>query len=549
MLVLDNVIDADLVAVWLPAFGAAQVIISSNHRQAHSLGETVEVEVFTPQEAVAFLQQRSGRVDEAGALSLAEEVGRLPLALAQAAWLIRRQHLDYQTYLHRLRSLSLAEMLPPVPAEGYPHGAAQAVLLSLAQIGSGGRVRLERSLLEVLALLSPAGVPRSWLHRITAHPELAGKVKGDGATRVDAAIGVLADASLIVVSADGSSVGMHRFIQRVIGDSISGKSRLDSLLITMTGWLEQCGPPLERVILDRSDRDAFIDQAATLHRRAVKNGATADIEAIRKVLHLQERAGDYLQESGDLDRALALHERTLSDRARILGADHPDTLESSERTAFVYKDTGNFLQSTLLCKQTLDGRVRVLGPDHPLTLDSVGNLARSYELLGDLTRAIPLHERNLADSSRVLGTDHPATLTTRNNLANAYHLSGNLDRAISWYEQNLADSIRVLGAYHPDTLTGRNNLAHAYESAGDFARAIPLYERTLADRTRILGADHPYTLHSCNKLAHAYASAGDLARAIPLYEQTLNDCVRVLSASHPLIATVRDNLAAARGSH
>ena len=52
---------------------------------------------------------------QAGARQLAEELGFLPLALAQAAAVIAAQHLDYPAYLARLRAVPVAG---PSPASG-----------------------------------------------------------------------------------------------------------------------------------------------------------------------------------------------------------------------------------------------------------------------------------------------------------------------------------------------------------------------------------------------------------------------------------------------
>ena len=90
------------------------------------------VDVFTQAEAVTFLAARTGQADAAGAAELAEELGCLPLALAQAAAVIAAQHLPYAAYLERLRRLPVGEMLVAEEAGDYPAGVAAAVLLSLA---------------------------------------------------------------------------------------------------------------------------------------------------------------------------------------------------------------------------------------------------------------------------------------------------------------------------------------------------------------------------------------------------------------------------------
>lgn len=60
--------------------------------------------MFTAEEAVMFLASGSVFPLE-GAGALAAELGFLPLALAQAAAVIRGQQLVYGTYLERLRAL------------------------------------------------------------------------------------------------------------------------------------------------------------------------------------------------------------------------------------------------------------------------------------------------------------------------------------------------------------------------------------------------------------------------------------------------------------
>jgi hypothetical protein len=57
------------------------VIITSNYQSVAYLGAGVAVEVFTEGEALTFLAAGTGQADAAGA----GELGRLPLALAQAA--------------------------------------------------------------------------------------------------------------------------------------------------------------------------------------------------------------------------------------------------------------------------------------------------------------------------------------------------------------------------------------------------------------------------------------------------------------------------------
>jgi hypothetical protein len=111
LLVFDNAVDVQLLRPFVPAVGAARVIVTSNQQAMAFLGTGVPVDVFSAAEALTFLAARTGRADVAGAEAVAAELGLLPLALAQAAAVIAGQHLSYGTYLDRLRRLRIEDLL------------------------------------------------------------------------------------------------------------------------------------------------------------------------------------------------------------------------------------------------------------------------------------------------------------------------------------------------------------------------------------------------------------------------------------------------------
>ena len=153
--------DADLLRPLLPAAGHAQVIVTSSRAPLASLGSPVPVDVFTEPQAVAFLADRTGLSDGPGALEVARELGCLPLALAQTAAVIAGQHLSYSSYLQRLAAVTVADYLPRPEEDPYPRRPAEAITLALnAAQADPGQADMGRHLLEVIALLSPAGTSR-----------------------------------------------------------------------------------------------------------------------------------------------------------------------------------------------------------------------------------------------------------------------------------------------------------------------------------------------------------------------------------------------------
>jgi hypothetical protein len=131
LLVFDNANDPDELRLHLPTTGQTQVVVTTTDWAFAEFGRSVDVSVFTRTESVGYLAERTGLDDEAGASAVAEELGDLPLALAQAAANVRRQHLTYPRYLERLRRVPVQALLSRIPGTDYPRSTAAALIMSI----------------------------------------------------------------------------------------------------------------------------------------------------------------------------------------------------------------------------------------------------------------------------------------------------------------------------------------------------------------------------------------------------------------------------------
>jgi tetratricopeptide (TPR) repeat protein len=548
LVVFDNATDLDALARFVPAAGQCQVIITSNQLQTGGLGEPVTVDVFTQAEALTFLAERTGRSDEAGAQELAEQLGFLPLALAQAAAVIAVQHLDYPTYLARLRSTPVQDLLQRSTGEPYPQGAAEAIVLALDATAKADPAGLCEGLVNVIALLSTAGVSRTLLYA-AGQQGLLSQPSTEATTRsesVDEALGRLVSASLLTFSTDDVTVVAHRLTMRLAGERQARDGNLPGLGSGIAGLLSAVTGSLPEPWQNRPAARDAIGQIMALHEHLTFYLGGQDVALTETLLGLRAWAVWCLNELGDsLGLAISYGRDLVTDCEQLLGDTDPNTLTSRNSLANAYRAAGRLAEAIPLLERTLTDRERILGDTHPKTLTSRNNLATVYQLAGRLAEAIPLYEQVLADCEQLLGDTHPDTLAYRNNLALAYRAAGRLAEAIPLLERILADCERVLGDTHPDTLTSRASLAYAYRAAGRLAEAIPLYEQVLVDIERVLGDTHPNTLASRNNLAVAYQAAGRLAEAIPLYEQVLADSERILGDTHPNTLVSRNSLAVA----
>jgi tetratricopeptide (TPR) repeat protein len=564
LLVFDNATDPDAVAGWIPAAGRCSVVVTSTRQGLEAVGTAVQVDLFTDAEAVAYLRQRTGRDDDAGARIVAAETGFLPLALSQAATVIRREALPYALYVQRVQTFPVARYLPRTPGDPYPRGVAEAILLSVLEIESRDKSGLAGLLLRLLSVLSATGVNKPLLAGLglvdAGILRAAGVQDRADVEQIDAALTVLVEASVATRSQDGATTSMHRLIARTVRDrarqqaapgrraltrgpqrstALAATIRVAILLIdtlTITGrhaWNQRA----EAARLIEHIDALWTHVAADMH-----TGTGIDYHNAIHVLGLRRWTVRHFLEIADPPRAIAAGTAVLADCEQILGAGHPHTLAVRNNLGYAHAVAGRLDEAIRLYQQTLTARTQILGTDHPLTLTVRSNLADAYRSAGRLDDAIDLHQQTLADRTRILGTDHPRTLTSRSNLGHAYAVAGRLHEAIRLYQQTLADRTRVLGPDHPDTLITGNNLGYAYGLAGRHDAAIELHQHTIAQFEHVLGADHPDTLASRSSLADAYRLAGRRDEAIDLYRRVLSDRARVLGNNHPQTLAARTAL-------
>src|SRR5262249_59462645 len=103
--------------------------ITSRFSDWTEVADEVALDVLPLEETVAFLQNRTGRGDAAGAKTLAEAVDRLPLALDHAAAYCKRTQMRFADYAEKASDLIAAAPR----GMGYPRNVAATFDLAITQ--------------------------------------------------------------------------------------------------------------------------------------------------------------------------------------------------------------------------------------------------------------------------------------------------------------------------------------------------------------------------------------------------------------------------------
>ncbi|XIE81584.1 NB-ARC domain-containing protein [Streptomyces sp. SBR177] len=338
-------------SLWPPVSPYGRTLATTRRRDATLTGDhrhPVEVGLFTPAEAVAYLDtslSARGRHEATDRLAaLSEDLGHLPLALAQAASYIADADIpvdctpcpheegecpSYRTLLAD-RATALADLAPDaLPDEQGSLAAAWS--LSIERADMLRPVGLARPLLHVAALLDANGIPQTVLtceptraylaaHR-TANDRHPARKPGPVTARDAAqALRALHRLSLIdhTPSTPHQAVRVHQLIQRATRDTLTPEQR-DRCARTAADALLDAWPEIDR---DTESASARRTNVAAL----LEHGERALFQS--NVHPVVFRAGTSLGEAGQAGAATAHFQHVAEVCSRHHGPDHPSTLHA-----------------------------------------------------------------------------------------------------------------------------------------------------------------------------------------------------------------------------
>ena len=530
MLVFDNAEHPEDIMPWLPG-GGGHVLITSREQGWDEIAAPVEVDVLARPESVAILRARVGGLGEIDADRLADQLGDLPLAIAQAAGFMAETGMVAAQYLDLLRTRA-GQLLGRGAPRTYPTSLAAATRLIADRLASEDPAAAE--LASLCAFLAPAPVPEELITAAVA--ELPGQLAARAADPLawHQTLAHLARQSLARI--DHRGLQMHKLTQAVLRDRLTAAEAAATRASAGAEAILAANDPG-----DPPDPVTWPRWARLMPHLLAADLAATDSSDLRQ---LACNACWYLISRGDARTCHDLAGSLRQPWRDRLGDDHEQVLAITRYLGWALMRMGRYAEARDLHRDNLDRYRRILGEDHPETLFAANNLAADLRWLGDAQAARDLAHDTLSRRRRVLGLDHPETLFSAQELASCLRDVGEVRSARDLDQDTLERRRRILGEDHPNALTSASSLAADLRMLGDVRSARDLDQDTLARRRRILGEDHPGTLLSASNLAANLRALGDAQAARDLDQDTLARRRRVLGEDHPETLLSADNLAA-----
>ncbi|HEY7145658.1 MAG TPA: FxSxx-COOH system tetratricopeptide repeat protein [Streptosporangiaceae bacterium] len=575
LLVFDNATEPAALQRFLPS-GPGHTLITSLNPGWNDLAEPILVDVFSVAESVDLLKRYLPRISTREAEELAETLGNLPLALEQAAALLRHSGMsigEYRTYFAERAS----ELLPHGTA-GYPQGLVAAMAVLFTQV----RKNLPDSdtLLKCCAFLGPQPIPRdvlSYGRRVVSSP--LREILGDPVRFSKAIIG-LDRYSLIQLDEKDRRLQVHRVVQALIREELSAQEQdrirddAQQLLAAATprdpdeepgssqhfaelmphyaaADLVASGRPEVRLSVRGLIRYHYLNgnfrQAQELAERARAQWSEDPRTSPADLLAVQRHLGATLRARARYRQAYDVNATALAEATRVLGANDGETLRVLNSHGADLRAAGRFAEARQLDEDSVRRCLDAFGQQGRQTLWAQNNLALDYTLLGQFEQA-----RDLEQQVYEIGLDvyrspaHVSVLASREFLGRILRLLGEYTEARPFAADAYEACRASLGSGHPVTLRAARDLVIATRLTGDYQSLVPFGEQVLAEHEQAHGRQHPATLMTATALVNVWLETGHLDQAMAVAQEAQVAFPRVFGHDHPFTHGCLINLATVR---
>nr|WP_221375253.1 FxSxx-COOH system tetratricopeptide repeat protein [Actinoplanes polyasparticus] len=480
-------------ALWpaVPA-GPGHTIITSRNPAWSQVAAPVPVDVFARAESTALLRRQVPALSATAADRMADMLGDLPLAIAQAGGMLAETGIPAETYLAELAERAHI-LMGESPSPSYPVPLAATLHISRDRLLADDIAAVQ--LFHLCCWFGPEPIP---VAVFTPDPSLPAELRESLQTPLGQRrlLGKLSRYGLGKV--DGDTLQLHRLVQAIQ----RGGSHADDHVAArrlIANLLSKARPDDGR---DPRRWSEWAMLAPHILAQSPQDSPDANLRILATDMIW------YFLVRGDTRIAESLALQWLAAWTPRFGPDDEAVLHCTNHLGQLSRISGDYVRARRYDEDAHRRFRRIFGENDRRTLTSACNLAQDLHRLGHLEIAREMHEDILKRRRDVFGDDYEGFFVSSSELASTLRDLGEREAAHELHRQTYSGYRRILGRDHPDTLSSAMNVALDLHALGRFAEARKLHSQTLADFERILGRDHPDTIRSAEHLARSLRKLG-----------------------------------------
>ncbi|MDR0868356.1 MAG: toll/interleukin-1 receptor domain-containing protein, partial [Planctomycetota bacterium] len=393
LLIYDNAENCPDLKSYLPT-GQWQghILINSREKLSGIVSERLTAELFSPEDAVEFIQRRIPDADADSAKNLADTLGYLPLALECAVAYTNESQYTIKEYLDLYKKHSIRVLDSKSELTDYQYTVLTVWSATFDKISkeaeSDETTKAALQLFKLCTYCAADNIPLPFFidGRAETPQPLSNSLAPDNEPLHNDIIEKLKRYSLVSMHrVEGKALlSVHKLIQEVANFGFEHTEWVNCCLeIAVAVFNYQYGT--------REEFDKFAANLPHIIKIAQHTEVfLTDDDSKTSVARLYNEIGTGLRYQGDYTKSLTWYYKALA----------------------IYE--------------------KVFGTEHPLTATTYNNIATDYQYQGAYVKALEWYYTVLAIREKWLGKEHPDTATTYNNIALVYHNQGDYAKALEW---------------------------------------------------------------------------------------------------------------------
>jgi tetratricopeptide (TPR) repeat protein len=479
LLVYDNLKTSEVIRDLVPSTNA-RILITTRLTTLRGKALPVELDVLTRKEAVELLLKLTGRKNRKGASLLADALGRLPLALDQAAAYVSLTGLSFKTYADRA-----GDLITRAP-KGYPESVSATFKIAIDQ--ATGECPAAEKILAFLSVLAPDQIPLDLINdRFIKENER------------DDALMALRNVSLVKYETDSDgnqAMFVHRAVRAAMSANVKAANKTSEV----------------------------ITSAITKLAKAYPDVGYSDPSCWPRC------------------KQLLPHGLTLREEAAIAKVETTELAELLDGMANYLLGRSVFAGAEFLFKEAIAIGRRMLGPTHVNIGQWVNNLGNVYLNSGRFSEAEPCYREAISIGFKTLGRDSPKVATRVSNLAMVWQRQGRYRRAEAYFRIGINTCEKAYGRRNFLVASRLHKLAGLLTEIKRYDEAEPLYREAIAIGEELRGRDNFQVRSWMNDLGNLLRDTHRYPEAERLYRLALSYFVRATGQTHSIVAFTRQNL-------
>ncbi|XP_065671622.1 uncharacterized protein LOC136089508 [Hydra vulgaris] len=567
--IFDNVDDESVknLSMYISRKPNSFTLITSQWRMWSNNANKMLVDVFSSEEAIAYVKNNIKEYTDKNIRNLIKELGYHPFAITQAIKYINIHKISIEKYIDRYRSKP-SEILNNnnFPTEEESKSAIKAINLVL--------IKLEKTkpfLIKILNCLSHCdgqNISKQFITQISNH------MKINEEYLIDEAIELLMSYSLLN-RFDDKKYSIHELTQLTCRCFQKKNSSTNTYVDLIESYFKvnlnkikdhmdygdhfvfhfiymfrtnkkkfsktfhHMTTPIEKLLVSKGLFEEAIEILI-----AIQNFNTETYgEKNELTLHTKHNIANCLSDMGKYNEALEIYFSVNKIQTEILGTNHPSTMTTKYNIANCFYDMGKYNEALEIYYSVDKMQTEILGINHPDTMVTKHNIASCLNKMGKYNEALEIYYSVDKIQTEILGINHPSTMTTKYNIANCFYDMGKYNEALEIYYSVDKMQTEILGINHPDTMVTKHNIASCLNKMGKYNEALEIYYSVDKIQTEILGINHPSTMTTKYNIANCFYDMGKYNEALEIYYSVDKIQTEILGINHPDTMVTKHNIA------